>query len=78
MPNKVKYIMSQIVKYACEALAGASVSCIIENGEPWFKAKDAATVLKYKDTDDAIRRHVAHDDKRQQGSFILNPGKCRG
>ena len=49
---------------------GASVSCIVENGEPWFKAKDAATVLKYKDTDDAIRQHVAHDDKRQQGSLI--------
>ena len=78
MPNKVKYIMSQIVKYACEALAGASVSCIIENGEPWFKAKDAATVLKYKDTDDAIRQHVAYDDERQQGSFNLNPGKTPG
>ena len=70
--------MSQIVKYACEALAGASISCIIENGEPWFKAKDAATVLKYKDTDDAIRQHVAYDDKRQQGSFNLNPGKTPG
>jgi prophage antirepressor-like protein len=70
--------MSQIVKYACEALAGASVSCIIENGEPWFKAKDAATVLKYKDADQAIRMHVAHDDKRQQGSFNLNPVKTTG
>ena len=70
--------MSQIVKYACEALAGASVSCIIENGEPWFKAKDAATVLKYKDADQAIRMHVAHDDKRQQGSFNLNPVETSG
>ncbi len=70
--------MSQTVKYVCEALAGASVSCIIENGEPWFKAKDAAAALKYKDTDDAIRAHVAEDDKRQQGSFSLNPGKTPG
>ena len=70
--------MNSIVKYACEALAGASISCIIENGEPWFKAKDVATVLKYKDTDQAIRMHIAHDDKRHQGSFDLNPGKTTG
>jgi prophage antirepressor-like protein len=70
--------MSRIVKYTCEVLAGASVNCIIENGEPWFKAVDVANALKYKDTDDAIRTHVADDDKRQQGSFNLNPGKTPG
>jgi hypothetical protein len=34
--------------------------------------------LKYKDTDDAIRKHVSYDDKRQQGSLISNPGKSPG
>ena len=70
--------MNQIDKYVCEELRGVKISCIMIKGEPWFKAKDVATVLKYKDTDDAIRQHVAHDDKRQQGSFILNPGKTPG
>ena len=70
--------MSQIVKHACEVLAGASVSCIIENGEPWFKAIDVASAPKYKNTDDAVRRHVADDDKRQQGCFNLNPRVSRG
>ncbi len=70
--------MSQIVKYLCEELCGASVSCIIENGEPWFKAIDVAKALKYTDTDQAMRQHVAHDDKRQQGSFNLNPVKTTG
>ncbi len=39
--------MTHISKYACEALGGASMSCIIENGEPWLKAKHAATDLIY-------------------------------
>jgi len=70
--------MDSIVKYSCEALAGASVNCIIENGEPWFKAIDVATALKYKNTDDAVRRHVSEDDRRQQGSLISNPRDVRG
>ena len=70
--------MSPIVKYACEALAGVVVNCIMDGDDPWFKAKDVATALKYKDTDDAIRVHVADDDKRTQGSLILNPGVSPG
>ena len=45
---------------------------------PWFKAIDVAKALKYKDTDWAIRNHVSEDDKRQQGSFDLNPGNSPG
>ncbi len=56
----------------------ASLSCKIENGEPWwFEAKNAANVFEYKDTDDAIRQHVADDDRCQQGNLNLNPGKRR-
>ena len=65
--------MSQIIPYTCEQLGGIQISCIIDDGEPWFRAIDIATALKYTDTDKAIRRHVADDDKRQQGSFDLNP-----
>ena len=34
--------------------------------------------MKYRNTDDAVRRHVADNDKRQQGSFNLNPSVSRG
>ena len=40
-----------IVKYSCEALAGATVNFIIEDGEqkvPWFKAIDVAKALSIK------------------------------
>lgn len=33
------------------------------NNEPYFVAKDVATALGYKDTAQAIRMHVADDDK---------------
>ena len=70
--------MNSIVKYSCEALAGAVVNCIVENGEPWFKAADVASALKYVKTDKAIRDHVSEDDKRTQGSLISNPPKSGG
>ena len=70
--------MSSIVKYSCQVLAGVEVNCIMDNDVPWFKAIDVATALKYVRTDDAIRKHVADDDKRDQGSFILNPRDSRG
>lgn len=34
----------------------------IEN-EPWFVGKDVTTALGYKDTSDALKRHVDNDDK---------------
>ena len=48
MPNKVKYIMSQIVKYACEALAGAEISCTMVGNTIWMKGNDVAKILGYK------------------------------
>lgn len=35
-----------------------------EDGEAWFIGKDVAKALGYKDTDDAIRRHVDSEDQR--------------
>ena len=70
--------MSQIVPYVCKHLGGAVTSCIIDNGDPWFKAVDVAKALRHTDTDKATRRHVADDDKRQQGSFNLNPAEVAG
>ena len=68
----------QIVSYSCEQLGGVHINCIIDSGEPWFKAVDVAKALRYTDTDKAIRRHVADDDKRHQGSFNFNPAEMAG
>ena len=55
--------MSSIVKYACDELSGAEISCVIVDGEPWFKAKDVATVLGYSNSRKATADHVDDDDK---------------
>lgn len=33
------------------------------DNEPWFVGKDVATVLGYKDTSDALKKHVSEEDK---------------
>lgn len=35
----------------------------VVNGEPWFVGKDAAQLLGYRDTSDALKRHVDDEDK---------------
>lgn len=40
-----------------------SVRTIIIDGEPWFVGKDVAASLGYKDTSDALKKHVAEEDK---------------
>jgi prophage antirepressor-like protein len=40
---------------------------IIIDGEPFFPAKDCATLLGYKDTINAIKRHCKHALKRHLG-----------
>lgn len=42
---------------------GAIRTIMIEEA-PWFVGKDVATALGYKDTADAISRHVDIEDKR--------------
>ena len=51
--------MSQIVKYACEELGGAEVTCVTVDGEQWFKGSEVATVLGYKKPSSAICTHVS-------------------
>ena len=36
----------------------------------WFKAKDVAKILGYKDTNQAIRKHVSENHKR---TFLFTP-----
>lgn len=40
-----------------------TVRTLCINGEPWFVGKDVASALGYKDTADAIKKHVNADDK---------------
>ncbi len=69
--------MSQIIPCTCEQLSGAKINCIIDEGEPWFKAIDVASTLKHRCTDEAVRRHVAADDKRKQKSSNLDSKTTR-
>ena len=42
-----------------------AIACIVVNGDPWFKAKEVATILAYTHTNKAITDHVDDDDKRK-------------
>ena len=45
------------------------ISYIDDKFNVWFKAKQVAQILKYKNTDDAIKRHVSENHKRK---LLLN------
>jgi anti-repressor protein len=63
--------MDSIVKYACEELGGATISCLIVEGEPYFKGVEVARVLGYGNTKDAIYKHVPLKFKHKF-SFLLS------
>lgn len=39
------------------------VRSLLINSEPWFVGKDVAKILGYKDTSDALKKHVDDEDK---------------
>ena len=43
-----------------------SISCTIVDGNPWFQAKEVATILAYANTKKAIIDHVDDEDKRRR------------
>lgn len=49
------------------------IRTIEKDGEPWFVAKDVATVLGYKNTKDAVTRHVDSEDTVLNGVVIPDP-----
>ena len=53
--------MAEINKYNFNDNA---VTCIIVNDNPWFKAKEVATILGYANTKQAIIKKVDDDDKQ--------------
>jgi len=42
----------------------SNVEYILHESEPWFKAKQIAEILEYKDTKRAIQLHVDNEDKQ--------------
>ena len=43
-----------------------TVRTTVINGEPWFVGKDVAEALGYRDTSDAMKKHVDDDDRGVQ------------
>ena len=57
--NTVIDLFNNILKYGTD-----NIYVVIDNhGTPWFSGADCARLLKYNDTDQAIRTHVNIDDK---------------
>jgi len=64
--------MSSIVKYACDELSGAEISCVIVDGEPWFKACSITKILKHTNTTKALKDHVEDQDKQRYCDLVHN------
>lgn len=45
---------------------GANLRTLIIEGEPYFVGKDVAEVLGYKNTRDALKKHVDNEDKKSE------------
>lgn len=54
---------------------GSDVRVLVINGNPYFVGKDVATILGYKNTKDALLKHV--DDEDKLGSQIATSGQNR-
>ena len=41
------------------------MKCYVIDGQPWFRSKDAATILEYANTIKAISNNVHEDDRKK-------------
>ena len=51
------------------------VRSTVINGEPWFVGKDIAKILGYRDTSDALKKHVDAEDKLSR--YFADSGQNR-
>lgn len=65
--------MEELKVFSNEAFG--EVRTIEIDGEAWFVGKDVATALGYKDTSDALKKHVDEDDKLSRR--IADSGQSR-
>lgn len=63
----------EILKFTFEGTE--EIRAIQIDGEPWLVGKDVATILGYKNTKDALSKHV--DDEDKLGSRIATSGQNR-
>ena len=59
--------MSELIQFNFN---NRSISCIIVDGNPWFKAKEVATILGYVNTKKAIIDHVDDEDKTKMDALM--------
>ena len=64
--------MNEITSYVFD---GSNVRTLVIDGQPYFVGKDVATILGYKNTKDALLKHV--DDEDKLGSQIATSGQNR-
>jgi prophage antirepressor-like protein len=62
--NKYETIDGNLFKYQ-----GTAIHIIYEDEKPWFRAKDVALILEYKDTRDAISYNVNKEYIKELGKF---------
>lgn len=48
------------------------VRTVERDGQPWLVGKDVAEALGYKNTKDALERHVDDEDKRQNDGVVIH------
>ena len=54
------------------------MECYVIDGQPWFRSKDAATILEYANTIKAISNNVHEDDPKTVGGIQCTPGQYQG
>ena len=65
--------MNKIRIFENEEFGKVRTVCI--NGEPWFVGKDIAKILGYRDTSDALKKHVDAEDKLSR--YFADSGQNR-
>lgn len=64
--------MSDLVKCFSNSVIGVNLTTILIDMEPWFVAKEIATILGYDDTTRAINRNVDEEDQK-----LLSCNECK-
>ena len=64
-------IENNLVKCFSNSVLGVNLTTILIDMEPWFIAKEVATLLGYTETAKAVRTHVDELDQR-----ILSRSEC--
>ena len=59
--------MSKFWKFKFNNVDSNMIQRISFGGEPWFRAKDVATILEYTNTKKALIDHVDTADKKEVG-----------